>query len=125
MFLFWVLTVSSVLLRSGHGLLTLLLARSAYSDIGRSLQLACVLLALHGVPCVPHGGVYLFQLMGFLLLSSQALLWVCFFQTVVIGWVFGADKFSDCVEQMTGVRPNMFGILAGATLLLLSCLLSS
>ena len=33
------------------------------------------------------------------------MLWVCFFQTVAIGWVFGAGRFCDCVEQMTGHRP--------------------
>jgi len=71
----------------------------------------CVLLFCMGVPMCTHGGVYLFQLMDFYSCSGMALLWVCFFQTVVIGWVFGADKFSDCVEQMTGVRPNMFWIL--------------
>jgi len=71
----------------------------------------CMLLFCLGVPMCTHGGVYLFQLMDFYSCSGMALLWVCFFQTVVIGWVFGADKFSDCVEQMTGVRPNMFWIL--------------
>jgi len=71
----------------------------------------CILLFCLGVPMCTHGGVYLFQLMDFYSCSGMALLWVCFFQTVVIGWVFGADKFSDCVEQMTGVRPNMFWIL--------------
>ena len=41
----------------------------------------------------------------------MALLWVCFFQTIAIGWVFGAERFCDCVEQMTGIRPNMFWYL--------------
>ena len=34
-----------------------------------------------------------------------------FLQTVAIGWVFGAERFCDCVEQMTGHRPNMFWYL--------------
>ena len=38
----------------------------------------------------------------------MALLWVCFFQTIAIGWFFGTDKFCDCVEQMTGRRPGIF-----------------
>ena len=41
----------------------------------------------------------------------MALLWVCFFQTIAIGGVFGAERFCDCVEQMTGIRPNMFWYL--------------
>jgi len=71
----------------------------------------CIVLFSLGLPMCTNGGVYLFQLMDFYSCSGMALLWVCFFQTVVIGWVFGAEKFSDCVEQMTGVRPNMFWIL--------------
>jgi len=71
----------------------------------------CVLLFSLGLPMCTNGGVYLFQIMDFYSCSGMALLWVCFFQTVVIGWVFGADKFSDCVEQMTGVRPNLFWVL--------------
>ena len=38
----------------------------------------------------------------------MSLLWVCFFQTITIGWFFGAEKFCDCVEQMTGNRPGYF-----------------
>ena len=49
--------------------------------------------------------------MDFYCCSGMALLWVCFFQTIAIGWVFGAERFCDCVEQMTGIRPNMFWYL--------------
>ena len=40
--------------------------------------------------------------------AGMALLWVCFFQTIAIGWFFGTAKFCDCVEQMTGRRPGIF-----------------
>ena len=53
----------------------------------------------------------MFQLMDFCSCSGMALLWVCFFQTVAIGWVFGAQRFCDCVEQMTGHKPNKFWYL--------------
>lgn len=64
-----------------------------------------------GVPMCTNGGVYLFQLMDFYSASGMSLLWVCFFQTIAIGWFFGAHRFCDCVEQMTGHRPNMFWYL--------------
>merc|ERR550519_2636279 len=64
-----------------------------------------------GVPLVTNGGIYMFQLMDFYSCSGMALLWVCFFQTVAIGWVFGAQRFCDCVEQMTGHKPNKFWYL--------------
>ena len=40
----------------------------------------------------PQGGIYAFQLMDFYCCSGMALLWVCFFQTIAIGWVFGAER---------------------------------
>jgi len=49
--------------------------------------------------------------MDFYSASGMSLLWVCFFQTIAIGWFFGAKKFCDCVEQMTGQRPGMFWYL--------------
>ena len=58
-----------------------------------------------------QGGIYLFQLMDFYSASGMSLLWVCFFQTIAIGWFFGAERFCDCVEQMTGRRPGMFWFL--------------
>ena len=30
--------------------------------------------------------------MDFYCCSGMALLWVCFFQTIAIGWVFGAER---------------------------------
>lgn len=55
-----------------------------------------------------QGGAYIFQLMDFYSASGMCLLWVCFFQTIAISWIFGADKFIECVHQMMGVRPNRF-----------------
>ncbi|XP_054272044.1 sodium- and chloride-dependent GABA transporter 1-like [Macrosteles quadrilineatus] len=68
----------------------------------------CVLLCLLGIPMVTQGGAYIFQLMDYYSASGMCLLWVCFFQTIAISWIFGAGKFIDCVHQMMGVRPNRF-----------------
>ncbi|XP_060529848.1 sodium- and chloride-dependent GABA transporter 1-like isoform X2 [Cylas formicarius] len=70
--------------------------------------LICLVMFLLGIPMVTHGGMYIFQLMDYYSASGMSLLWVCFFQTVAISWVFGVDKLSDCVEQMMGLRPNCF-----------------
>ena len=45
------------------------------------------------------------QVTDFYCCSPMPLLWVCFFQSVAIGWVFGPLRFCDCVEQMTGHNP--------------------
>ena len=55
-----------------------------------------------------QGGIYLFKIFDFYSCSGMSLLWVVFFQTIAIGWFFGAQRFCDCVEQMTGSKPNKF-----------------
>ena len=52
--------------------------------------------------------MYIFQLMDYYSASGMSLLWVCFFQTVALSWIFGVDKISDCIEQMMGMRPNRY-----------------
>ena len=49
--------------------------------------------------------------MDFYSASGIPILWCCFFQTIAIGWIFGADKFGECVKQMTGYQPNKYWIL--------------
>ena len=39
-----------------------------------------------------QGGIYMFQLLDFYSCSGLALLWVTFFQTIAIGWFFGAQR---------------------------------
>ncbi|KAL1141030.1 hypothetical protein AAG570_000956 [Ranatra chinensis] len=68
----------------------------------------CLLLCLLGIPMVTNGGVYIFQLMDYYSASGMCLLWVCFFQTAAISWIFGAEKFTDCIHQMVGFKPGPF-----------------
>lgn len=46
--------------------------------------------------------------MDFYSASGMCLLFVCFFQTIAISWIFGAQKFGDCIHQMMGIRLNKF-----------------
>lgn len=46
--------------------------------------------------------------MDFYSASGMSLLFVCFFQTIAISWIFGAQRFSDCIHQMMGIRLNRF-----------------
>lgn len=71
----------------------------------------CFLMFALGLPMCTQGGVYLFQLMDFYSASGMSLLWVCFFQTIAIGWCFGTERFCDCIEQMTDRRPSKFWYL--------------
>ena len=53
-----------------------------------------------------QGGVYVFQLMDFYSASGMPLLWICFWETVALSWVFGAARFRDAIHEMTGRFEN-------------------
>ena len=55
--------------------------------------------------------MFLFNLMDFYSASGMSLLWVCFFQTIAIDWFFGAQRFCDCIQEMTGRQPSKFWYL--------------
>ncbi|XP_060591310.1 sodium- and chloride-dependent creatine transporter 1-like [Ruditapes philippinarum] len=64
----------------------------------------CFICFLLGLSMVTQGGVYLFRLIDFYCVSGLVLLAMVFFETVAIGWVFGADRFYDALEMMIGYR---------------------
>ena len=63
--------------------------------------------------------MYIFQLMDFYSASGMPLLWICFWETVALSWVFGAARFREvniivvscgnvcikAIHEMTGHRP--------------------
>ena len=52
--------------------------------------------------------MYVFQLMDYYSASGLVLLWFCFFESVVIAWVYGADRFYDDIEMMLNKKPHWF-----------------
>ncbi|XP_044732020.1 sodium- and chloride-dependent GABA transporter 1-like [Chrysoperla carnea] len=68
----------------------------------------CTVMFLLGIPMTTHGGIYIFQLMDYYSASGISLLWICFFESISISWIFGVDNFSQCISEMTGKRPGLF-----------------
>ncbi|XP_075967643.1 sodium- and chloride-dependent betaine transporter-like [Anarhichas minor] len=66
------------------------------------IAVVCFLL---GLPLITEGGIVLFQLIDTYGASGISLLSIACFECVVIGWVYGADRFYDNIEDMIGYKP--------------------
>ncbi|XP_072031705.1 sodium- and chloride-dependent GABA transporter 1-like [Amphiura filiformis] len=66
----------------------------------------CFVCFLVGLSMVSYGGIYLFQLFDYYSASGTALLWLAFFESMAIGWVYGSDRFLRDWYSMLGRRHN-------------------
>ncbi|KAL6116780.1 uncharacterized protein ACO6RY_14726 [Pungitius sinensis] len=66
------------------------------------IAVVCFLL---GLTLITEGGIVVFQLIDYYGASGITLLFIACFETIVIGWVYGADRFYDNIEDMIGFRP--------------------
>uniref|UniRef100_A0A8D0H2R2 Transporter n=1 Tax=Sphenodon punctatus TaxID=8508 RepID=A0A8D0H2R2_SPHPU len=67
-----------------------------------AIAVICYLL---GLLLVTEGGMYIFQLFDYYAASGMCLLFLAIFEVICVGWVYGADRFFDNVEDMIGYRP--------------------
>eukprot|EP00058_Branchiostoma_floridae_P025938 XP_002611428.1 hypothetical protein BRAFLDRAFT_63940 [Branchiostoma floridae] len=67
----------------------------------------CAVGFLLGLPLVTQGGFYLLQLMDNYS-GTFSLLVVAIVECVVVGWVYGCDRFLDDISMMIGSRPCLW-----------------
>ncbi|KXJ23189.1 Sodium- and chloride-dependent GABA transporter 2 [Exaiptasia diaphana] len=72
------------------------------------IAVMCVIWFFIGLTMVTEGGIYVFQLFDNYAVSGSAILWVCTFESIAIGWIYGAERFYQNIEQMIGFRLNPF-----------------
>ncbi|XP_026205345.1 sodium- and chloride-dependent GABA transporter 2-like [Anabas testudineus] len=69
------------------------------------LMLLCAVCYVFGLLLVSQGGPYILQIFDHYVCSGPTLLLMAIFQSVIIGWVYGAEHFGDNIKDMTGQKP--------------------
>ncbi|CAG5932691.1 unnamed protein product [Menidia menidia] len=69
------------------------------------LLVVCIVCFLIGLVMVTPGGLYVFQIYDHFSCSGASLLLLSIFQSLAIGWVYGAERFCANIKDMTGYRP--------------------
>uniref|UniRef100_H3BX90 Transporter n=1 Tax=Tetraodon nigroviridis TaxID=99883 RepID=H3BX90_TETNG len=67
----------------------------------------CVAAFVLGIPCVMQVGIYVFQLMDHYT-AIVSIMSLAFFEVIAICWIYGVKRLSSNLEEMTGMRPNIF-----------------
>ncbi|XP_071480257.1 sodium- and chloride-dependent glycine transporter 1-like isoform X1 [Diadema antillarum] len=72
--------------------------------ITATMSVICFLL---GLPLVSEGGMYLVSLMNDFC-GGLSLVFVGVFESIIISWIYGIDRYLDNVASMIGFRPNIY-----------------
>lgn len=67
----------------------------------------CFVEFLLGLPCIFEGGIYWLQIMDWYC-STFSLMLLSLTECVVIGWIYGADRFYMDIELMIGYKPTIW-----------------
>ncbi|XP_068196443.1 sodium- and chloride-dependent GABA transporter 3-like [Antennarius striatus] len=70
--------------------------------------ISCISFCLLHLPLVTEGGLYIFQLIEYYGATRVCMNVMAISECVAVGWIFGADRFSNIIEDMTGQRPSVF-----------------
>ncbi|XP_076844900.1 sodium- and chloride-dependent GABA transporter 2-like isoform X2 [Brachyhypopomus gauderio] len=70
------------------------------------LLLFCLICFFSQIIMVTEGGMYVFQLLDYYACNGACLLFLSVFQSLAVGWIFGAERMCDIIEDMSGSYPN-------------------
>nr|XP_023669221.1 sodium- and chloride-dependent GABA transporter 2-like isoform X2 [Paramormyrops kingsleyae] len=81
----------------------------AFFQVGHRRKLLLLIISvgcfLIGLVMVTEGGLYIFQLFDYYACSGMALLIFAILQSICIGWVYGANRLYNNIEDMIGYQP--------------------
>ncbi|XP_078350539.1 sodium- and chloride-dependent GABA transporter 1-like isoform X1 [Oculina patagonica] len=69
----------------------------------------CLVMFVLGLSCVTQGGIYVFNLLDSFS-AGISLLFLVMFELLVVGWIYGAQKFAKSIERATGRRVSMWWV---------------
>uniref|UniRef100_H2L8Y3 Transporter n=2 Tax=Oryzias latipes TaxID=8090 RepID=H2L8Y3_ORYLA len=69
------------------------------------LLLICCISFGFGLFLVSEAGPYILQIFDHYVCSGPTLLMMAIFQSVIIGWIYGAERFYDNIKDMIGYKP--------------------
>ncbi|XP_077104379.1 sodium- and chloride-dependent GABA transporter 2-like isoform X1 [Siphateles boraxobius] len=98
-----------VFMTSVMDLYPMVLRKAGHREI--FLLLFCFFCFFCQLVMVTEGGMYVFQLFDYYACSGACLLFLCVFESLAMGWVFGAERMFDVIEDMTNSRPNYMFML--------------
>ncbi|KAL1256241.1 hypothetical protein QQF64_011786 [Cirrhinus molitorella] len=75
------------------------------------LLLFCLTCFLGQFIMVTEGGMYVFQLFDYYACNGACVLFLSVFESLAMGWIFGAERMFDIIEDMTKSRPNYMFML--------------
>ncbi|XP_061073678.1 sodium- and chloride-dependent GABA transporter 2-like [Conger conger] len=94
-----------VVITSVTDLFPKLLRRAGRREI--FLLLFCLTCFVLQLVMVTQGGIYVFQLLDYYACSGACMFFMCVFKVLAMGWLFGAERMMDVIEDMTGERPSL------------------
>ncbi|XP_034023846.1 sodium- and chloride-dependent GABA transporter 2-like [Thalassophryne amazonica] len=72
------------------------------------LLLFCLICFSCQLIMITQGGMYVFQMFDYYACNGVCVLFLCVFECLALGWVFGAERICVIIKDMTGVQTNPF-----------------